>query len=96
MVIRTKKDVLQLISTFPDIALYDEQGRKHYLVFEDNERNGQWTLMRYENNKFTRHGRGDTYCDEGEVSLDEDELQKFVWQSRKHINASLKRELQHA
>jgi len=94
MVIRTKKEVMNFISTFADVAKYDEQGKKHYLVFEDSERNGQWTLMRYADDTFTIHGRGDTYCDETERQLESAELQKFIWQWRKSINASLRKKLQ--
>ena len=94
MVIRTKNDAVELISNFESLTPYDEQGNKHYLVFADGKRNGQWTIMRYENGSFTRHGRGNTYCDSGEESLEKEELYKFIWLERKQVNAALKQSVQ--
>lgn len=90
MTIKTKQDIENLLSSFCDIAPYDEQGAKYYLVFSDKERSGDWTLMVYRDGVITAHGRGIDYCDKGERVLKKEEARKFVWNNRKAINKVLR------
>ncbi len=90
MTIKTKRDIEELWSSFCDFAQYDEKGAKHYLVFSDKERSGDWTLMVYRDGLITAHGRGIDYCDEGERVLKREEASKFVWKNRKAINAVIR------
>lgn len=87
---RTKKDVETWLSSFETHAQYDETGNKWYTVFSDEKQNGQWTLMRYPDGTWSRHGKGETYCDEQETLLEDAALRSFVWSNRKAISAAAK------
>ncbi|MCM3790043.1 hypothetical protein M3221_16775 [Domibacillus indicus] len=90
-VLKSKKDIEQLSMGFPQIAFYDEQGNKHYLVFEDKQRNGQWTLMFNQHTKaWTIHGKGETYCDPDEQLLEPAEMVRFIWKNRGSVNKALR------
>ncbi|MCP3764840.1 hypothetical protein NLX67_21200 [Domibacillus sp. A3M-37] len=92
-VLKSKKDIEQFSADFPQIAFYDEQGKKNYFVFEDKQRNGQWTLM-FSNDKnvWTIHGKGDTYCDPDEKLLEPKETVQFIWNNRGSVNKALRRQ----
>ncbi|MCM3790056.1 hypothetical protein M3221_16840 [Domibacillus indicus] len=90
-VLKSKKDIEQFSIDFPHITFYDEQGNKHYFVFEDKKRNGQWTLMLSEDTKaWTIHGKGSTYCDADEQLLELTEMVQFVWKNRGSVNKALR------
>lgn len=88
--IRSRKDVEEFLNRFKNVARYDELGKKHYFVFDDNKRGGQWTLMHYENGSYSIHGKGKTYCDEEECYLSTVELTKLLWNNRKALNSTLR------
>ena len=68
--IRRKRDIEALLSNFEAVALYDGNGRKHYIVFSDFHRDGKCTVMKYNDGSFSIHGKGESYCDEnGRVSF---------------------------
>lgn len=92
-VLKSKKDIEQFSNDFPNIALYDEQKNKHYFIFEDRERNGQWTLMLNEDKTtWTIHGKGETYCDPDEMPLDSKEMVQFIWKNRGSVNKVLRQQ----
>ncbi|HZG55915.1 hypothetical protein [Paenibacillus sp.] len=84
--IRSKKDAELFLERFEELSAWDETGGKRYFVFADRERGGIWTLMRYEDGAFTVHGKGETYCDEGETPLSAQEAIAFVWKHRSAVN----------
>ena len=84
--IRSKKDAERFLEQFEETAYWDEAGGKRYFVFEDRERGGIWTLMRYADGSWTIHGKGDGYCDEGETPLTQEEACSFVWKHRAAIH----------
>ncbi|WP_160718803.1 hypothetical protein [Bacillus sp. USDA818B3_A] len=87
-----KKDIEYFLNNFLDLAEFDQQGNKHYFLFQDHTRNGDWTLMYYkEEKKWTIHGKGLDYCDEGEQELERNELILFLFKNRKYINNELRR-----
>ncbi|WP_409294306.1 hypothetical protein V1498_13910 [Peribacillus sp. SCS-26] len=87
----SKKDIDIFLNQFKEITDFDEEGRKHYLVFQDIQRNGDWTLMHYEaEGKWTLHGKGPGYCDPEETELSKEELTGFVYKNRKYINREIK------
>lgn len=85
-IIRSKKDVKQFLESFEETAAWDGEVGKRYFVFEDRERGGIWTLMRYADGTFTVHGKGESYCDEGEAALSAEEAVGFLWKHRSAIN----------
>ncbi|NRD78934.1 hypothetical protein HPT25_16340 [Bacillus sp. BRMEA1] len=88
----SKKDMEYFLNHFYEIAEYDSQGNKYYFVFEDTIRQGKWTLMNYEaESKWTLHGKGLNYCDDGEKELVLEELKKFLYKNRKFINNELRK-----
>ncbi|MCI2255595.1 hypothetical protein L2D08_14575 [Domibacillus sp. PGB-M46] len=90
-VLKSKKDIEQFSFDFPEISFYDEYGNKYYFVFEDKQRNGQWTLMFSEETKaWTIHGKGETYCDPDEQMLEPTEIVQFVWKNRGSVNKALR------
>jgi hypothetical protein len=93
MQIKKKIDVQTLLNNFSSIAQWDSQGNKHYLVFEDRTRGGQWTLMSYQNNnQFSVHGQGVSYNDEDELFFEDHEaLVSFLWDNRAAYNAVVKK-----
>lgn len=94
MVLKSKKDIEQFSTDFPQIASYDEQGKKHYFVFEDKQRNGQWTLMFSDDQKaWTVHGKGETYCDPDEKLLEQKEVVQFIWNNRGSVNKVLRKKV---
>lgn len=93
-VLKSKKDIEQFLMDFPQIAFYDEQGNKYYFVFDDKQRNGQWTLMFNEHTKaWTIHGKGETYCDPGEQLLEPIEMIQFIWKNRASVNKVLRQKI---
>lgn len=87
--IRSKKDAESFLVAFEQAASWDESGRKRYLVLEDRERGGIWTLMSYPDGSWTLHGKGEHYCDEGETTLTVEEACAFVWKQRAAINRAV-------
>lgn len=86
-----KRDIEYFLNNFKNIASYDNTGQKFYFVFEDNKRKGKWTLMYYENEgKWTKHGKGENYCDIGETQYDKEKLIDFIYKNRKYINNTLR------
>ncbi|PPA69979.1 hypothetical protein [Jeotgalibacillus proteolyticus] len=89
--IRSKKDAENFISNYDACFTFDHDGKKYYFIFEDHERNGQWTLMHYESdNRWTVHSMGEDYCEDGETELENEELVSFIFKNRKYINVSIK------
>ncbi|OCA84101.1 hypothetical protein A8F94_15355 [Bacillus sp. FJAT-27225] len=87
-----KRDIENFLNGFSDLADYDFVGKKHYLVFEDSIRNGSWTLMYYEaDGKWTIHGKGENYSDEGEKELIKEDLINFIYKNRKYVNREIKK-----
>lgn len=93
MNIRRKADIETLLGKFDQSMPFDDRGKKHYFVFPDGKRGGDWTLMRYADGLFTVHGRGENYCDQGECIMSRTDLHSFLWNNRKAINESLKRQV---
>ena len=94
MTIRNKRDIEKRLNEFENWANYDANGKKHYFVFPDAKRNGFWTMMKYADGVFTLHGKGETYCDQGEKVLKKEELQTIVWNNRRFVNEALKKQVQ--
>lgn len=90
MIIRSKEHVKKLMCEFKNFSQKDMERNKWYLVFENKERNGVWTLMKYPDNSWTIHGKGEKYCDPDETNLTEEETIDFIWKNRKSINKTLK------
>jgi hypothetical protein len=91
MQIKKKIDIENLLDNFSSNAEWDASGEKHYIVFADHKRNGQWTLMNYPDNRFSLHGLGEDYSDEDESFFDDrDQLVSFIWENRSAFNASLR------
>lgn len=81
---------MQFLEKFTDIASYDYENEKHYFVFKDKERGGQYTLMK-KDERWSIHGKGENYCDDGETMMDDiDGLLVFIWKHRSKINHVLK------
>lgn len=90
MIIKRKLNALQLLEEFESIADFDYDNGKYYFVFEDKDRDGNYTLMK-KDDKWSIHGKGKNYCDIDEtVMSDLDELVDFIWKHRSKINQSLK------
>src|SRR5690625_3112917 len=83
-----KKDIRVWLSTFTEYAAHD--GHKHYFVFSDQKRGGLWTIMMYESETFTIHGRGNGYCDEEEEELTIEDLTTLILGNRKQIHEVLR------
>lgn len=89
MVFRKKSEIEEWLSSgFIQSAGYDQEGNKYYFVFPDMDRGGIWTLMKY-SDRFTLHGRGEDYCDQGEIVIEKKELVQFIWANRKAIHTVL-------
>lgn len=78
---KTKKDIIAILTRFTSIASYDVDLQKYYLVFEDRKRGGIYTLMLKEE-QWSIHGHGDDYCDDEELFLTEKETVDFLWNNR--------------
>ncbi|WP_226658759.1 hypothetical protein [Pseudalkalibacillus hwajinpoensis] len=89
-IIKRKVDVEALLKAFDQLAEFDHLGQKHYFVFEDTEKDGQCTVMKYPNASFSIHCKGASYCDSDEVFLELDELIDLLWKRRKAVNAVLR------
>ena len=86
-----KKDVYRFLKDFKNFSSFDSEGQKEYLIIEDRARDGQWTLMYYPlDNKWTIHGKGKDYCDEGETALAKNEVETFIYKNRKAVNNILR------
>ncbi|WP_273849914.1 hypothetical protein [Guptibacillus spartinae] len=92
-IIKRKADVEALLKAFDQFAEFDQLGQKHYFVFEDTEKDGRCTVMKYENESFSIHCKGASYCDSEEVFLEIDELINLLWKRRKAVNAVLRETL---
>lgn len=88
MIFKSKKDIENWLPKFKEYAAFD--GEKHYLVFDDRDRGGIWTLMLYNDGQFTLHGRGDDYCDDTEKEITREELVGFIWKNRKSVHETVK------
>jgi hypothetical protein len=94
MQIKKKIDIERILDNFSSNAQWDASGEKHYIVFADHKRNGQWTLMNYPDNRFSVHGLGEDYSDENESFFDErSQIVSFIWGNRSAFNAILKQNL---
>ena len=93
MLIKKKSDISCILDSFESIASWDPAGSKHYLVFEDRKRGGQWTLMKYgESGRFSVHGLGADYRDDAESFFSATgEVVDFLWDNRAVYNAAVKR-----
>lgn len=81
---------MQFLEEFTDMVSYDYENEKHYFVFKDKERGGQYTLMK-KDERWSIHGKGENYCDDGETMMDDiDGLLVFIWKHRSNINRVLK------
>lgn len=86
-----KKDIANFLINFNLISNFDEQGKKEYFVFDDGKRRGKWTIMFYrDEDKWTIHGMGEHYCDEGERTMTKAELTDFIYRNRKSVNNSIR------
>ncbi|WP_261381231.1 hypothetical protein [Paenibacillus cremeus] len=91
MQIKKKIDIDMILDNFSSIAQWDTLGQKHYFVFEDRKRGGQWTLMSYSNERFSVHGIGENYFDESESFFeDRNDVLSFLWEHRSAFNYSSK------
>ncbi|TDF95033.1 hypothetical protein [Paenibacillus piri] len=91
MQIKKKVDIESILDNFHAIARWDALGNKHYLVFPDRKRGGQWTLMNYGGDRFSVHGLGDNYSDEDESFFDErGGIVAFIWEHRSAINNAIR------
>jgi hypothetical protein len=93
MQIKKKSDIDWVLENFTSFACRDAEGGKHYLVFEDRKRGGQWTLMKYgAGHLFSIHGLGEDYKDEEETFFEErDSVAAFLWENRSVFNAAVKK-----
>lgn len=90
--IRNKKDIRLFMEKFDTLTDFDRYGEKHYFVFKDKFKGGIITVMKYPNQAFTFHAKGENYCDEQETLLDETHLVNLLWEHRKHVNESIRSE----
>lgn len=93
MLIKKKVDIDSILDNFESISQWDVAGNKHYLIFQDRNRGGQWTLMKYKiGGQFSVHGLGEDYSDEGELYFDSrDFVASFLWDNRSAYNAAVKK-----
>lgn len=93
MQIKKKADIHFILENFDSLAQWDVQGNKFYLVFEDRNRGGQWTLMKYKmSERFSVHGLGEDYNDSDELFFDNQEnVVSFLWDNRAGYNAAIKK-----
>ncbi|MFK3959778.1 hypothetical protein [Guptibacillus hwajinpoensis] len=92
-IIKRKTDVETLLKNFEQIAEFDQIGQKHYIVFDDTEKEGQCTVMKYQGASFSVHCKGASYCDDQEKYLDDRALIGFLWKRRKAVNMILREAL---
>lgn len=91
MQIKKKNDIGEILDNFSSFAKWDASGEKLYLVFADNKRGGQWTLMNYSDDRFSVHGLGQDYLDEKELFFDErNSVVSFLWDNRAALKAAVK------
>lgn len=91
MQIKKKTDIEFVLDNFSSLAQWDDIGEKFFIVFEDRKRGGQWTLMRYSDDRYSIHGLGEDYIDEKELFFEElDEVVTFLWNNRAAFNAAVK------
>ncbi|WP_162341869.1 hypothetical protein [Paenibacillus paridis] len=91
MLIKKKTDITLILESFSDLAQWDAAGKKFYLVFSDRKRGGQWTLMGYDEDRYSIHGLGEDYRDEAELFFEEpSQIHSFLWENRAAFNAALK------
>ncbi|SEB82000.1 hypothetical protein [Paenibacillus sp. GP183] len=91
MLIKKKVDIEEILDNFSAVANWDALGEKYYIVFADNKRTGQWTLMNYVNNHFSVHGLGENYVDDNETFFEaRDKVVSFLWENRSGFNAAVK------
>ncbi|MBO1515077.1 hypothetical protein [Metabacillus bambusae] len=86
------RDIREWLKIFEYKTSYDYDGEKQYFCFDDTEKGGIYTLMKYSNGIFTLHSKGENYCEDKEVEINEDELVRFIWKNRKVIHNEFKRE----
>lgn len=90
MQIKKKDDIGLILDNFSSYAKWDPSGQKLYLVFADNKRGGQWTLMNYNDDRFSVHGRGQDYLDEKEAFFEErNSVVSFLWNNRAALKAAV-------
>lgn len=91
VIIKKKLDAIQFLEEFSNFVSYDYERQKYYFVFHDKVRGGQYTLMK-KDGRWSIHGKGENYCDEGETMMDDnDRLLNFLWKHRSKINQELKK-----
>ncbi|NQX63483.1 hypothetical protein [Paenibacillus qinlingensis] len=90
MQIKNKQDIGLILDNFSNFAEWDAAGKKLYLVFADKKRGGQWTLMSYEDERFSVHGVGKDYEDAEELFFDErNQVLSFLWDNRAALKAAV-------
>ena len=96
MQIKKKSDISLILDNFENVASWDASGSKHYIVFEDRSRGGQWTLMKYaEGGRYSIHGLGAEYHDaEEQFFEDASDVVAFLWDNRAVYNAAVKKLVQ--
>lgn len=92
-IIRSKRDISAVMQSFASWAAFDALGKKHYFVFKDEQRDGEWTLMRNQSERWSRHGKGETYCENGETWMTDKEVIDFLWMNRRAVNASRRKKI---
>ena len=98
MQIKKKSDISLILENFGTLASWDAAGGKHYFVFEDRNRGGQWTLMKYgDGERYSLHGLGTDYHDEEEQFFEDPAgIVAFLWDNRSVYNAAVKKLMQEA
>ncbi|MNQ81473.1 hypothetical protein D3C85_964960 [compost metagenome] len=90
MQIKNKQDIGLILDNFSNFAEWDAAGKKLYLVFADKKRGGQWTLMNYEDERFSVHGVGLDYGDADETFFDDRNLLlSFLWDNRAALKTAV-------
>ncbi|GGI47096.1 hypothetical protein GCM10008018_20450 [Paenibacillus marchantiophytorum] len=90
MQIKKKNDIGLILDNFSSFAKWDASGKKLYLVFADNKRGGQWTLMNYGDDRFSVHGLGEDYQDDRESFFEErNSVVTFLWNHRAALKAAV-------
>ncbi|OCT14573.1 hypothetical protein A8709_17015 [Paenibacillus pectinilyticus] len=90
MQMKNKQDISLILDNFSNFAEWDAAGKKFYLVFADKKRGGQWTLMAYEDDRFSIHGVGQEYEDAEELFFEERNLLlSFLWDNRAALKAAV-------
>lgn len=97
MQIKKKSDISLILENFERFANRDAAGNKSYIVFEDRVRGGQWTLMKYDDGRYSIHGLGADYHDDKEQFFEDSTgVIAFLWDNRAVYNAAARKITQEA